>query len=537
MKNKKRLLAMLLSGTIMLTMLASCSSDSEPAGDDAPADVTSEAGTEDTAAPADGELIPITAMLFDRANTPESEGTVDNNRWTEFLNEELAERGGTVSYVTVPRSEEATKIPVMMASGTAADIMMMYNSSLVADFYNDGGTYDFAPYMDAAPQMLEYIGEDVIAMGRNAEGEQWGIPARRSTVARTNAFIREDWLTDLGMEIPETVEDFYDAMVAFKNENPDGVDPAQVVAYSTNNHLFRYTFSEPEFLNSNDYLIYYEQIRPYADEGFVEYLKFANQLYNEGLMDPEYFAHDDFGQTQKEQMVAGQLGYLEADANYNVDTLRGSLLQNLQINDPDAEMVSMLPLQNVHDGEVYNRTYPETGAFLFMPKTAENPEMVMQYLDVLSGDAGFAIFHGIEGEHFEYVDGVPVVIDAEHNATTKDYHRHDLFLVGNQGYYQTEEEFIAATAKELPGYEEYVTANYSNAAAGIRLPNVDYVSPTQAEQHANYSTIYNDYMTRIITGAPEDVEATFEEMRAEYDKYEIDIVVEERTAYFEALFG
>lgn len=76
----------------------------------------------------------------------------------------------------------------------------------------------------------------------------------------------------------------------------------------------------------------------YTDDGFAEYFRFMNKLYNEGLMNTEYYVTDDFGQTTKEFFVNGQLGCFEADVNYNVDNLRGSLLQNLKANNPNANL-------------------------------------------------------------------------------------------------------------------------------------------------------------------------------------------------------
>src|SRR5690606_4397743 len=122
--------------------------------------------------------------------------------------------------------------------------------------------------------------------------------------------------------------------------------------------------------------------------------------------------------------------------------------------------------KNIHVGNIYNNGYPIHGAFVFIPKTCKNVEAAITYLDWLSTEQdGFTLFHGIEGEHFSYdEEGIPRIIDDEYNSIDKDWIRHDLFLVGNQGYYRTEEEFEKTTAYEAPGYENYVVNNYKNAS-------------------------------------------------------------------------
>ncbi len=484
----------------------------------------------------------ITAMVFDRSNAPDGEGTVTDNRWTKWINEQMAEYGIEVKYIAVARSEELNKVNTMMASGTAADIMLCYTGSTVQGFYNDGGTYNLAEYINGSDKyamLKEYLGENVIKVGTNQNGEIWSIPARRATSARTNINIRKDWLDTLNMEIPTTIDELHTVLKAFKEKDPGGVGSKNVIAASMFTdgaagpvaHAFLKSCSDPKQYAIN----YIERSWIYSDEGFADYMRFLNKLYNEGLMDSEYYAHVDFSQTQKEYFVNGTLGVWEYDVNGNVDTLRGGLLQNLKQNIPEAEFISMKPFKNVNDGVIYNTSYPINGAYVFIPKTAKNPEACMEYLNFLAGNGGFTIFHGFEGEHFEYDNGIPVVKDAEYNAKTKDWTRHDLFLVGNQGYYKTEDEFMNATAKELPGWEKYVLENYNNAIAGTRLFEPTFSAPTMVEQSANIQITNDTYSVKAITCPPAEFDAVVAEWKSELQKYGLDDIIAERTEYYNSL--
>ena len=490
--------------------------------------------------------VTITVEVFDRSNAPEG-STVIDNKWVDYINEKMSKVGIKVEFVAVPRSEEVSKVQLMMASGTGPDLMLCYTGSIVEGFYNDGGTYDLAPFVDGADQaqnLKAYIGEECLNVGRNTDNALWAIPARRSVTASQNLFIRKDWLDELGLQVPTTVDEMYTVLKAFKEKNPDGrkdviasgfatckksSDILGVMAYAFSNSVadektFKINAGSPA-----DML--------YSDPGIGEYFKWMNKLYNEGLMDPEYYVGND--QTTKEDFVNGKLGVFEINVNYNVDSMRGSLLQTLKQNDPDADIVSIPPLKNVNDGQQYNNGYPVNGAFVFVPQTCKNVEAAVTYLDWLATqEGGFTLFHGMEGEHFNYdAEKTPVIIDAAYNATDKDWIRHDLFLIGNQGYYKTPEEFAKATAKEAPGYEQYVINNYSNAASGIVRNDATFTAPTFTEKNTEISLIRDEYFVKLVTCKPEEYDNKLEEFKSKLKNAGYDSIVQERTDYYNTVYG
>lgn len=487
--------------------------------------------------------VTITVEVFDRSNAPAG-STVVSNRWTKYVNQEMNKVGITVNFVAVPRSEEEAKIQIMMAAGTAPDVMLAYSNTLVEDYFNMGGTYDLSPYVDGdgqAKNLKAYIGKDIIDIGRNTKGQLWSIPARRATTASQNTFIRKDWLDKLGMKIPTTPDELYKVLYAFKNNNPDGIK--NVIASSiqlgyktpnlTGTLAMAFMKSTP---SKRDYEIADSSYNVYADDGYIDFMRFLNKLYNDGLMDKEYYVGTE--QTLKEQIVSGRLGYYEGNVNGNVDTLRGALLQNLKANYPNAEFVSMPPLKNVHDVKIYNAGYPANGAFLFVPKTCKNPEAVVTYLDWLATKAGgFVLFHGFENEHYTLVNGVPVVKDLKYNLKDKDWTRHDLFLVGNQGYYATQDDFTNATSKELPGYEKYVIENYKNATVGTVRATPTWPIPTAAKNKASLDLIREDYHTRAITCLPKDFDSIIVKYREKLKENGMDQIMIERSEYYTAKFG
>ncbi len=480
--------------------------------------------------------VTITVELFDRSNAPEG-STITDNRWTRYANEQMEKVGIHVEFVPVGRWDEVTKMQTMVASQTAPDITITYTYAYAEDYFNNGGTWDLSEFIDGSDQaqnMKAYLGTDVIDIGRNSNGNLYGIVAKRATTAKSNLFIRKDWLDKLNLKEPTTPDELYDTLYKMVYENPDGKkDVIGAIVWNAWNMkmAFSKTASDPvEFAIAGSE----DAISEYYDEGMRDYYRFMNKMYNNGLMNPEYYtmSEDQF----KSYIVTGTNAFMEYAVNGSVDVMRGSLLKTLQENVPDADFVALEPLKNIHDGKQYSAAYAAGGLIAFCPKTAdaEKVEACMTYLDwMCSKDGGFVFYHGFEGEHFEYDQNkVPVVKDAEYNAQDKDWIRADIFLTGNQGYFATVDDFNACTALEAPGYEDHVIRNYENAMIGTLCHDSTYTSPSTSELITDLNLVKDEYQVKCITCPEADFEATYSEYMAALEDAGVQTVIAERKEYY-----
>lgn len=482
--------------------------------------------------------VTITVELFDRSNAPEG-STITDNKWTRYAQEQMKAVGINLEFVAVPRWDEVTKMQTMMASGTSPDLTLTYTYALAEEYYNLGGTWDLSQFIDGESQaknLKAYVGEDVLDIGRNPDGDLYGIVARRATTAKSNFFLRKDWLDALGLEAPTTIDELYAYMEKSIKENPDDRSDA-IGAMIWNAWNLRMVFSEiagdakaMDVANGGD-----GYIADYYDPGMREYFRFMNKLYNDGLLHQEYYTLDQ--DTFFSYIVTGALSSFEFSVNGNVDVLRGSLLKTLQENEPTADIISIEPLKNIHDGQQYSAAYSEGGLIAFCPLTAseEVVEACMTYLDWMSTkDGGFVYYHGFEGEHFEYDENnVPVVIDATYNSQDKDWIRTDIFLVGNQGYFSTVEEFNACTSKEAPGYEQHVIDNYENALVGTVINAPTYTSPSTPDLNVDLTLAMDEYTVQCVTCPTAEFDATYDGYMKALEDAGIQTVIDERTEYFD----
>ena len=130
--------------------------------------------------------VTITVELFDRSNAPKG-STLTDNRWVEYVNEQMNKVGINVEFVGVPRADEVTKTQTMMSSQTAPDLTLTYTYSHAENYFNQGGTWNLSEFIDGEDQaknLKSYIGEDVLDLARTSEGSLYGIVAKRATTTQ-----------------------------------------------------------------------------------------------------------------------------------------------------------------------------------------------------------------------------------------------------------------------------------------------------------------------------------------------------------------
>lgn len=571
---KKRLLAWILAASMVMGLAAcgangknsadSSGTEGETAGTSASAGELEEEQTETEASQDSGgsgyqttygakqfDNVKIQVELFDRSNAPEG-STITDNRWVNYAKEAMAEVGIDVEFVAVPRSDEVEKMQTMMSSGTAPTLTFTYTYSYARDYYESEGIWDLSEFVDGDDQAVnlkKYIGDECIDIGRMPGGDLYGIVARRATVASHNLFIRTDWLEELGLDIPTNVEELTEAIRLMAKENPDGrsdiigIWPLGLESGAT---IYPYVgtiaLSFMKNINDERQCAIQSGLEYYADEGYRDYIQWLNQMYNEGLINQEYFAQT--GEQGQSYIVNGQIACFEQNVGYNVDILRGSLLQALQANDPSAEMEAISPMySSVYPDTQYTDVYGAGGMIIFCPKTAsaEEVEAAITYLDwMATEEGGFTIYHGFEGEHFEYnEDGVPMAKDGEFNSIDKDWLRTDMFLVGNQGYFQTVEDFNTSIAADNPGYEKYVIDDYTKSLEGEHYGGYQYMTApeSQMEIQTDLDLLRSEYMVKCITCDTASFDSLYDEFITKLEAAGIEQVLEDKAAIYDQVRG
>ena len=108
-------------------------------------------------------------------------------------------------------------------------------------------------------------------------------------------YINKKWLDDLSLPVPKTIDEFYNVLKAFKENDPNGKNGADEIPMSyinsdqTRNFVmsaFGFVGTGMELDRKTDKMVWVPSTNNYR-----EYLKFMNKIYKEGLLDPYVFSN------------------------------------------------------------------------------------------------------------------------------------------------------------------------------------------------------------------------------------------------------
>jgi putative aldouronate transport system substrate-binding protein len=358
----------------------------------------------------------ITVEVFDRGTDGGKTNPADN-AWTDWIKKKVLEDEGIhVTFVQVPRSEETQSLNSMMAANSAPDICFTYNNDLIAHYGELGGLVDLGPYVDTLlKDYNEFLGMDpgvegerlINRMRDRQTGKLYMIPGRYMYTASQNLFIRKDWLDKLGLPIPTTKEEFYNALVAFKGQ---GLIPfTMTVDVRWTAGIIVDSFIDPG-LSAKERWINTVIDRNVLLPGYKEGFRFLNKMYNDGLIDRDFPLYRD-DKTLENLLKAG----IAASFAHNWDHIyraNTKVLEDLKKNIPGAELIPIDAIPSA-DGLTHKRGSPPTSLYWFIPKSAKNPEAAIRYVNWLSRFENYNFLQlGHEGINHEIVNGAPKILPA-----------------------------------------------------------------------------------------------------------------------------
>lgn len=418
---KKKLLSVLLAGSMVLSLVACGNGDSGNETQDssrttdtateAPADAAQDTTEEETPAaedtvadPTNGEVVDgkfvdtrkITVEVYDRGNDDGSDPT--NNNYTKWIKEQMLERHNVeVEFVAVPRWTEVEQINNLLAAGDAPDICLTYDYPTVQTYANMGGVLDLSSYVDdykdLLPNLWNWLGETNIYWDKDpVNGTLWAIEGKRAVTNRINTFVRKDWLDKLGLEEPTTRQEFEDMIIAFR-DNADtllGADADKMIPYSVSYDvgwraaLLIESFIDPDVSDYEYYVNGFDD-RALTQNGTKEAVRLLNKWYNEGLLWDDFALYGSGDSTEDDMIKAGYVGAFMHNWDYPYRDGENSIQTNLtRMVGPDAKFVVVDCFEDSKGGHNKFITSSAGDRKIFFPTTNTEPLASMLYLDFIS---------------------------------------------------------------------------------------------------------------------------------------------------------
>lgn len=306
----------------------------------------------------------------------------------------------------VPSSNYTEKTRTMLATNNIPDILKLDSFDDMKEFAPTGIFLPISDYLDHAPNFQKIMEQEPDIKSLMIEGKLYGFPLLNKGNPRNGRvpMIRQDVMDELGLQAPQTYEELFDVLSAFKQAYPNsypltfrGGGIPYVLAYLAFNLGSGYEqYYEPEL---GKYVY-----GPAHSDDFKPVLEYLHRLYSADLLDPDYPVNT--GQSWQEKLSSGQSMFFIDNKTFAVN-----FNQALQVEDPDARFTQLRLMEN-HKGQKRGIEYGQhhfTILRAISSKTA-NPEAVVEFLDWHYSDEGILLTSfGIEGEHYDIVNGEPVV--------------------------------------------------------------------------------------------------------------------------------
>ncbi len=348
--------------------------------------------------------------------------------------QEIAKKTGVLVNMESLVTSELEKLNTMFASGVMPDFVNAPywgtaggEGFVIHKAATEGLIYDISPVLDQYPNVKrlfevgvakDYLKFDVFHP--DYEGKIYVIPQQTPSndpADITNwaygIFARKDILAALNVD-PKTIdstEKLYDLAVKIRDGGFKDAAGKDVIPMGTSHNGWSYSGYQAGF-GDGYYLSGYRLqedgsiVNSFFTQQTIDQVLFMRKLVAEGLMDVEAFSNTDT--MGKEKMAIGKCAMFSFHAPYLVETMRDTLYKT----NPEMEYVRVGPLK-MKDGNIVTASEKlgRSGSpVMFIAESSPHKEEVLRFLDYINSEEGRILArYGIEGEHYDMVDGIPTV--------------------------------------------------------------------------------------------------------------------------------
>lgn len=390
---KKRKLALLLAAVTVLTMLSTACTGKKETAKELDIDLSSYPIETD---------ITLTYFLPLRSSLG---GLVENYAETPHAKEFVKRTGVNIEYIHASIGQESEMLSLLIASDELPDIMhgnWIGHQGGVESAIEDGIIVDIGEYKEYAPAFFGKLesNSELDRAAKTDAGHYYGFSSiQNAQRLRMTAgpVLRADWLSELGLQAPETIEEWETVLTAFKEKK------GAVAPFSAANRPHMYSmFGIPNglFIDGDEYK--YGLAIPEVKKA-VEHM---NDWFNKGLLDVNITSVD--AKTLDSQVLTGMTGAMIAsggDIERYMNASKEKGFELVGVRFPAYEKGSVNDCMSVG--------LPITGTSVSaISGQCKYPELAAKVLDYCYTEEG-EIFanYGTEDVSYTMVDGAPTYTD------------------------------------------------------------------------------------------------------------------------------
>ena len=196
-------------------------------------------------------------------------------------------------------------------------------------------------------------------------------------------WINKTWLEKAGMEVPTTLDELTTALKYFKTHDMNGNGKADEIPMVDQANGSLLEVIENAFVRTGvDSIVVREDGKldmAYATEGYKEFLKYANSLYTQGLIDPVTFSQDN---ATRKTLLNGEVTRVGVFSHTSTSVLTAGSAR--RENHEYAPMFLDNPAKPGYSTFRYMQTMPEQS--MFITKECEYPETAFRIGDYMCSE-------------------------------------------------------------------------------------------------------------------------------------------------------
>ncbi len=339
--------------------------------------------------------------------------TASNLGDTPFGQELQKETGVTVEFQHPAAGQESEKLNLMIAGNELPDIIQndwysytggpqkaISDEVIISlnDLMDNGYVENLKAYYDGHP--------DVDKWAKTDDGDYYSFPfihGDEILCVSAGPIVRGDWLEELGIDIPKTMDDWYNMLVRFRDEKG---------AEAPLSFLLSNMKSMSPFIGaygiSRDFYVDGDEIKfgP-AEEACKEFLTTFNKWYEEKLLDNNIATTDN--SILDTNMLTGKAGATIAYAGSGIDKW-------MTASTEEGYQLIGVPYPVLEEGQTpefgqYSPTF-EKSVSAAITTACQYPEVAARFLDFAYSEQGILLYNfGVEGESYTMINGYPTYTD------------------------------------------------------------------------------------------------------------------------------
>ncbi|MFH5184181.1 ABC transporter substrate-binding protein [Paenibacillus sp. TAB 01] len=391
----------------------------------------------------------------------------------------------------ISSNDFCSKLPVMIASGDLPNIIASCGApsqSYLISAVQNGAFWDITPYIKDyknLSQMPAMVYDNV-----KIDGKLYGVPRYRP-LARYVWSYRKDWLNNVGLQQPKTVDELYNMLKAFTNNDPDknGKNDTYGLTMMVKNDTLRpdfgVVFGSPLLWGNKDGKF----IRAEETPEYLEGLKFSKKLFDEKLINQDFAAIDV--PKFEGDIENGKAGVIN-EATNKIQTFDA----RVKAHNPNGAIDAFAALQEPK-GTFLAGERGSNGILMFPKasvKTEADLKQLLGFIDKLSDKPMADLLEwGIQGKHYELKDGKAVRTNQEAFDNEVGFpYKYPLETVPVNNI-RTEGVLDPLTKLQLQLEDD-------NAKLAVGDPTMTLLSPTWAEKGQELVQILTDAKVKFIMG-------------------------------------